>query len=413
MITKHKVVKLGSPASTGAEMMRLVKQYAADIGEKAKWSLPKYYDFVKKLPYRKDPDNNETLARPLYTLSTAWPYRDCDDKAILIGSWLFLNKIPFKFRASSSRKDKILHHVYVIAKIGGKDLVIDATYPKNTLGTEVPITAKQDLEEMDNFLHTFEGAENPELGFSFKSLKRKAFKVAKKLPAAQIATRISKVKNLDRKVLNLAKKLPAAQIVTRISKVKNLQRKTLNLAKKVSKIPVIKQALNNPAIKNAIISAIPGGQAILNASRAVKAALNQAGLMSNDKPINAAAASAAAAEKAAAAAVEAAKLAATATPEQKVVYAQTAKENADLARAAAEQTAKYENKVITLNGGAFFGAEDYTAKAQTAAQSAIAAARSFEDTTTTDSLGASKKYLIPAGIAAVGALYLLSKKKKR
>jgi hypothetical protein len=387
MITKHKVVKLGSPASTGAEMMRLVKQYAADIGEMAKWSLPKYYDFVKKLPYRKDPDNNETLARPLYTLSTAWPYRDCDDKAILIGSWLFLNKIPFKFRASSSRKDKILHHVYVIAKIGGKDLVIDATYPKNTLGTEVPITAKQDLEEMDNFLHTFEGAENPELGFSFKSLKRKAFKVAKKLPAAQV--------------------------VTRISKVKNLKRKTLNLAKKASKIPVIKQALNNPAIKNAIVSAIPGGQAILNASRAVKAALNQAGLMPKDKPINAAAASAAAAEKAAAAAVEAAKLAATATPEQKVVYAQTAKENADLARAAAEQTAKYENKAITLNGGAFFGAEDYTAKAQTAAQSAIAAARSFEDTTTTDSLGASKKYLIPAGIAAAGLLYLVAKKKKR
>ena len=403
MITKHKVVKLGSPASTGAEMMRLVKTYASDIGDKANWSLPKFYDFVKKLPYRKDPDNNETLARPLYTLSSAWPYRDCDDKAILIGSWLFLNKIPFKFRASSSRKDKILHHVYVIANIGGKDLVIDATYPKNTLGTEVPITAKQDLEEMSNFLHTFEG-ENPELGFSFKSLKRKAFKVAKKLPAAQVVTRISKVKNLQRKALNLAKKLPAAQVVTKISKIKNLKRKTLNLAKK---------ALDNPVLKNALVSAIPGGAAILQATRAAKSALNQAGLMPSDKPINSAAASAAAAEKAAAAAIEAAKLAATATQEQRIVYAQTARENADLARSAAEQTAKYENKAITLNGVAFFGAEDYTAKATTAAQSAIAAARSFEDTNTTDSLGASKKYLIPAGIAAVGILYLVSKKKKR
>lgn len=369
MQTVHTIQKLGSPENTGAHMMRIVKSYANDIGEMAKWPLPRFYNYVKNLPYLADPKGNEVLARPKWTLSKDWAFRDCDDKAILIGSWLYLNKVPFKFRASSSRKDGALHHVYTVAQINGKEIVLDATYSKNELGKEVPTTYKRDLDM--NFLHTFEG-ENSTLGFSLKDLKRKATKATKS--------------------------------------VKTLKRKASNLKRQASKIPVIKQALNNPALKNALVSAIPGGAAILAATRAAKAALNVA-KGANVAPANAAAQSAAAAERASKAAIEAANLAKTATPAQKVVYAQAARENADLAKQAALETAKHEGKAIELNG-AFFGAADYTTGASAAARSAMEAANSVNEDSTTTEAKSLPKYAIPAGIAVAGLAFLLLKKKK-
>lgn len=160
-------------------MTELVRLYANDLGDKAKWPLSKFYNYVKRLEFKADPRGHESIARPRLTMQTGWPWRDCDDKSILIGSWLYLNKIPFVFRASSKLSSGRLHHVFVVAKINGKDFVLDATYPKNNFGVAVDgITYQTNLtgEIMSPTLNTFQGEEleamDDALGWSFHSLKR-------------------------------------------------------------------------------------------------------------------------------------------------------------------------------------------------------------------------------------------------
>jgi len=111
---------LQSPEHTAGEMVRLVKTYCKDIGERAKWPIIRFFDFVRNLEYRADPVNNETISRPAFLLEKNWPARDCDDKSILLASWCECNGVPWKFVAKSDRPDRRLHHVYVMACFNGK-----------------------------------------------------------------------------------------------------------------------------------------------------------------------------------------------------------------------------------------------------------------------------------------------------
>ena len=179
---------LESADQTAAQMVRMVRQYASDLGEKAAWPLTRFFRYVADLEYRADPKGHESVSRPALTMGQAWPWRDCDDKAILIGSWCYLNNLPFRFIASSKRPDMVLHHVWVIASLNGKHLPLDATYPKNYIGwsdpkntIEKPLTG----EIMPATLNTFEGDQVQLLGRSFISrMKRRARKIA---PYAAIA----------------------------------------------------------------------------------------------------------------------------------------------------------------------------------------------------------------------------------
>ena len=93
-----------------------------------------YYRMIANLPYVADPKGKETLSRPKYTLDPDYEPRDCDDKAILLGAWLYANRVPFRFIAVSGHKSKKLHHVFVQLDWCGKSVHADATYSKNTLG---------------------------------------------------------------------------------------------------------------------------------------------------------------------------------------------------------------------------------------------------------------------------------------
>lgn len=169
LAVKHTIQPLKSATQTAAEMERLVRTYSKDLGVKAKWNLPRIYDHVRALPFRADPQGAETVSRPALTLQTDFPWRDCDDKAIILGSWCFENKIPFFFRASSKHPSGRLHHVYAVCKIKGKEIPLDATYPRNKLGIEEPYTKIQNLsgEIKMNSLNTLEGDFDQELlGFN-------------------------------------------------------------------------------------------------------------------------------------------------------------------------------------------------------------------------------------------------------
>lgn len=113
---------------TGAAMRRLVQNYFGDLGPWLGVPFIAFYRHVCNLPYIPDPDNVETVSRPLYTLGGYDVPRDCDDKAVLLASWCYGHGEPVRFVATSTRPDKKLHHVFAQMKNG---LYMDGTYPKN------------------------------------------------------------------------------------------------------------------------------------------------------------------------------------------------------------------------------------------------------------------------------------------
>jgi len=119
-------------------MARLVRMYWRDIGNLSKMPFGKYFDLVRRLPYIPDPVGVETISRPAHSLNPSHSPRDCDDKAVLIGAWLYANGIPFRFVATSKGPDTELHHTFCVALVFGKAAQVDATYKKNFLGEFVP-----------------------------------------------------------------------------------------------------------------------------------------------------------------------------------------------------------------------------------------------------------------------------------
>lgn len=118
---------------TGREMARLVCNYWTDLGPWLGVSFSEYYIHVCQLPYIEDPEDVETVSRPAFTLQRDYMPRDCDDKAVLMACWCHGHGLKCRFVASSTRPDKVLHHVFLEAEGLG---FVDATFDKyaHTLG---------------------------------------------------------------------------------------------------------------------------------------------------------------------------------------------------------------------------------------------------------------------------------------
>jgi len=205
--------RLISPQQTAREMLRIAQQYAGDLGEMAKWPVKRFFDHVRKLPYRPDPPKAETLSRPLHTLQKDFPFRDCDDKAILMGAWCHANGVPFGFYASSTRNDGKLHHVWTVAEFpSGRAVVLDPTYHYHKIGVlpqKDKLTKVLFLQGSNMYLNTFEGRET--LGFSLKSIKKGVSKAAKSTvkTVKKTGTQIKKG-NVIKAVKTAAKPIPYA-----------------------------------------------------------------------------------------------------------------------------------------------------------------------------------------------------------
>lgn len=197
MEMKSTIAELRSPEQTAAEMARLAVQYSGDLGDLAKIPLLQFFRHVQALPYRRDPAGVETVSRPRLLLEKSYPWRDCDDKAVLMAAWCVCNSRPFGFYASSELAGgRPLHHVFCVTRdTAGALLPLDSTYQKNHFGAWPRHTYKTILggEYMPPYLNTLEG-NYPELGLSFKSIK-KAVKKTVKAPikaAKQSATQLKK-----------------------------------------------------------------------------------------------------------------------------------------------------------------------------------------------------------------------------
>ena len=272
MKAKFSAVHLTDPRQTAKEMARICTQYAGDLGELAKMPLPRFFDLVRKLPYMPDPQNAETLSRPRYLLEKDFSFRDCDDKAILMGAWCYLNGHPFGFYASSLKPSRQLHHVWTVAKINGKNVILDPTYRHHKLG-ELPrrerITRIEKLIEVAPMqLHTYEGL-GDNLGFSISKTLKKAVKkqtiTAVKAPV-RAAVQVKRG-NVMKAVKAVAKPVPyATHAIKTTAKVgTQIKRGNVLTAAKVAARGAIKPASdaagiigrNMPtAIKNAVKAAV-------------------------------------------------------------------------------------------------------------------------------------------------------------
>ncbi len=218
MKAKFSAVHLTDPRQTAKEMARICTQYAGDIGELAKMPLPRFFDLVRKLPYMPDPQNAETLSRPRYLLEKDYAFRDCDDKAILMGAWCYLNGHPFGFYASSVKPSRQLHHVWTVAKINGKTVILDPTYRHHKLGVlprRERITRIEKLIEVAPMqLHTYEGL-GDNLGFSISKTLKKAGTAIKKKTISTVKAPVRaavqvKRGNILKAVKAVAKPIPFA-----------------------------------------------------------------------------------------------------------------------------------------------------------------------------------------------------------
>ena len=78
--------KLIDARQTGRLMHKMVAMFYFDMAPYVHLSYPDFYDLMKAIPFRADPDNAELLKRPLYTMHRIGPGGDCDDKSIAVAS---------------------------------------------------------------------------------------------------------------------------------------------------------------------------------------------------------------------------------------------------------------------------------------------------------------------------------------
>lgn len=128
---------------TGALMVRLASKYFKDVSAFAGMTPNAFFDYVKKIPYNRDPVQTEFLQRPFYTIAGNRPGGDCDDKAIVSGAYAICNGIPFRFKAMGRYIDKPLHHVATDLFLNGSWTHFDPTYSDQVFGKYLFIPQRQ------------------------------------------------------------------------------------------------------------------------------------------------------------------------------------------------------------------------------------------------------------------------------
>jgi len=98
--------------------------------------LFRFYNYIRALPYLRDPKGVETISRPAYVLSGDWQgpdgfapcCRDCDDKTLAMISFCFAKNIPVRI-VVAGQFPGVAHHIYPEVNLSGKWIPADPTYP--------------------------------------------------------------------------------------------------------------------------------------------------------------------------------------------------------------------------------------------------------------------------------------------
>jgi len=93
-------------------------------GANRRKTLENIYVFMQgRINYRADRSGHEIVRSPAYLFGTATG--DCKSYSVAIGAFCRALGIPYRYRFTS-QSSKDFHHVYVVATVDGKDVVMDA-----------------------------------------------------------------------------------------------------------------------------------------------------------------------------------------------------------------------------------------------------------------------------------------------
>jgi len=142
------------------ELAKLLK--AKDVYQ----TLKNVWDFTfKHLQYEKDEENIEQVRRPARSWRDRKKGVDCDCLTVFIGSVLVNLGIPFVIRLTSYKNAVTFGHVYPVALVGNREVVMDCVV--HQFNYEEPYTNKKDVQMKLQYLNGFEDSENE--AFLFES----------------------------------------------------------------------------------------------------------------------------------------------------------------------------------------------------------------------------------------------------
>lgn len=116
------------------QMRSMVEAHWRDMAPYVHLPITEAYENIKNIPWRADSIDgfdDEVVMRPSYTMFEMGVGGDCDDKAVMMASYLKAAGYPWRFVAVGDDK---FEHVYVETQIDGQVVPLDATYPYNTFG---------------------------------------------------------------------------------------------------------------------------------------------------------------------------------------------------------------------------------------------------------------------------------------
>lgn len=120
------------------------KQFAPHLKGSSDYdSCKRLWQFVRtNIEYQKDKAGHEVIKSPGKTWEDR--YGDCKSMSNFIASCLKNLGIPYRYRFTSYDKDKEIGHVYVIAFLGSRIVILDAVH--HSFNAEVPFTYVEDYD---------------------------------------------------------------------------------------------------------------------------------------------------------------------------------------------------------------------------------------------------------------------------
>lgn len=153
---------LKNKEQTISRIFQLTKQFCFDLNEMfidigagqniaaSDLNLSEYFDFVKNIPYRRDSEPVEVVARPaiIFERYLSGIGKDCKKAAVLMGSYFVLKNIPWRLVVVSTRPDKQPHHIFNQARLNGNPWInLDATYSNMQPGQSKRVTHAEIFNE--------------------------------------------------------------------------------------------------------------------------------------------------------------------------------------------------------------------------------------------------------------------------
>lgn len=131
----------------GQQVEDFSKAFKASSPAQQRDKLQQLWRWVRNnIPYVPDPNGIQVIKHPARTWEDAQQGRgsDCKSMTVFVRFVLYNLGIPHVIRFASYVRSKRIQHVYTVATVGGKDLIIDTVH--TAFDEEVPYTFKKDIK---------------------------------------------------------------------------------------------------------------------------------------------------------------------------------------------------------------------------------------------------------------------------